>query len=223
MSNQFFVYKTNHITNVGGITPAQPNTGHLGLSMRRGWFLGVIDSSELNWFQTAKEFNINPCSEVEAAGFQLLDVTQLPVDGGSPATDPNNMRSLTEQELLLQRAGEAFMAKLTLRPRVAAFIGDQDDQMSDLAKRVALLERSLFMIYAVLQSESVMSAIPEPWHTLMATAHADFLSGALRDPIDIRPDGYMSVYNILKERGGTLTDELATYYASAMSSGAGEE
>jgi len=215
MSNQYFVYKTNHITNIGGITPAQPTTGHLGISMKRGWFLGVIDSSELNWFQTAKEFNINPCSELEAQGFQLLDVTQLPVDPANQI-DPSSMRELTTEELTLQQVGEAFIAKLQLRPRVAAFVGDQDDQMSDLAKRVALLERGVLMMYAVLQSEEVMSAIPEPWHTVLTTAHADFVAGTLKDPIDIRPDGYMSVYNILKERGNTLTNELAAYYAAAM-------
>jgi hypothetical protein len=214
MSNQYFVYKTNHITNIGGITPSLPTTGHLGISVKRGWFLGVIDSSELNWFQTAKEFNINPCSELEAQGFQLLDVTQLPADPSDPLSE--TMRELTENELALQQVGEAFIAKLELRPRVTAFVGDQDDQMSDLAKRVALLERGLLMMYAVLQNESIMSAIPEPWHTLLTTAHTDFINGNLKDPIDIRPDGYMNVYNILKERGGVLTDELASYYAKAM-------
>lgn len=213
MANQYFVYKTNHVTNIGGITPALPKTGHLGLALKRGWFLGVIDSSELDWFQSAKEFNINPCTELEAQGFMLLDVTQIYTS--TPGMPNYTVRELTAEELQLQQLGEAFIAKLKLRPRVAAFVGDQDDQMSDLAKRVALLERCLFMLYAVLQSTSPM---PEPWHTLLTTAHADFVAGTLKDPVDIRPDGYMSVYNILKERGNTLTAELATYYAAAMPS-----
>lgn len=215
MSNQYFVYKTNYVTNIGGITPPQPITGYLGITVRRGWYLGIIDETELNWFQTAKEFNINPCTEQEALGFQLLDVTQLPVDtmGGSPEQE---MRELTNEEKMLQAIGEAFVAKLELRPRVAAYVGDQDDQMSDLAKRVALLERGVLMMYDVLRREEVMSAIPEPWNTVLATAYNDFILGELRDPIDIRPDGYMSVYEILKSRGAILTDELATYYAKAM-------
>lgn len=210
MSNQYFVYKTNHITNIGGITPPLPHTGHLGLAVQNGWFLGVIDHTELDWFQKAKEFNINPCTEEEANGFKLVGVTQIRLED-------HTTRELTEEELVLQKIGEAFLAKLELRPRVAAMVGDQDDQMSDLAKRIALLERCIFMMYNAMKTASTPITIPEPWSTLLDTAYTDFTTQNLKDPVDVRPDGYINVYEILKARGNILTEQLITYYQQAMS------
>jgi len=220
MTTRYFVYKTNYITNVGGITPPQPETGHLGLGYYNGWYLGQIDESELDWFQKAREFNINPCTPQVAQGFPLLnlaaDVTTI--EETDEVTMETIVRPLTSAELECKAEATSFIAKLSLRPRIVSSVGDQDDQMSDLAKRTALIERCLFAIFDSLPVEviSKMTTDYPEWAALMTKTSSDFKTGALVDPIDVRPDGYDNIYEILKLRSNALTAALAEYYALSM-------
>lgn len=210
MAYKYFIYKLNNITGVGGITPPQPVNGDLGLSTYADWYLGRVDETELEYFNKASEFKITPCSADEASGFYFLGVTQVLTD---PA-DPNSvLRDLTASELTLKANAQALIAKMSLRPGVSTGVGDLDDQMADIAKRIALLERCFIYLY---KKQLDGTAIPEPWATIMSTFYTDFTTGAIKDPIDIRPDGYQAIYTGLKTKSNDLTNIMATYYTNFM-------
>ncbi len=208
MAYQYFTYKLNNVTNIGGIVPPQPDNGDLGIYTYGDWYVGRVDTTNLDYFQKAKEFNLNPCTESEALGFQYLAVTQV------TDSSTGELRDLNSDELTLKAAAAGFLAKLALRPRVAAFVGDQDDQLSDMAKRIALLERCFIMLAHAQMTEADAPTIAEPWKTIMETFYTDYTAGNLKDPIDIRSDGPLAIYTTLRDRSNALTEQLRQYYIS---------
>jgi len=210
MAYKYFIYKLNNITGVGGITPPQPVSGDLGLAAFNDWYLGRVDDTNLNYFNKASEFKITPCTNEEANGFYLLGVTQVFSEPGNPESA---LRDLTTEETTLKTIAQALIAKMSLRPNVSNGVGDIDDQMADIAKRIALLERCFIHLY---NKEVNNVTIPEPWATIMATFLTDLITQAIKDPIDIRSDGYLAIYNSLKEKSNDLTTIMQSYYSAFM-------
>lgn len=204
----YFLYKANNITNIGGVVPPQPKTGHLGLCYYDGWFLGCIEASELSYIQKNKEYNFQICNEEIANGFKLLGVTSIQEN---PEDEP---RDLTVDELFLQKKANDFLTKLNVRLQISATVGDPDDQIADITKGLALLERCVYAMYKAGKANGVV--LEEPWETLLNMAVTDFENKTLVDPIDFRPDGYSGVYEIIKSRRVSLVSSLVPYYNEVM-------
>jgi hypothetical protein len=208
MTTKYFLYKANNITRIGGVVPPQPKTGHLGMACNNDWYLGCIDESELDYFQRNKEYNIQPCSSEEASGFKLLGLTTIQE---GPEDEP---RDLTEEELAHQKKAEILISKLSIRPVISSSIGDIDDQLADVTKGLALLERCVYAIYKACKDKGV--ALEEPWESLLETAVNEFDAGTLVDPIDFKPGGYVGVYETIKARRIELVTKLSPYYEKTV-------
>ena len=113
MAQQYFVYKPHFIPNVGGVMPTPPVNGHLGLAVYEGWFLGVVDTSEISWFGGQKDNVIVQCSNEEGVGFKFLGVTQV-MDENAPEGEAGMpvMRDLTADELNLKQVAQTFFNNL---------------------------------------------------------------------------------------------------------------
>lgn len=196
----WFVYKPVRSSFAGSAMPPQPTTGALGLGSCQGWYVGWVDSSESGvYLNRIKEFNPLPLTESAAAGIPLVDAV----------LNPAEPRSWTPAELQNISDAKDFLAKVAVRPVVQCLVGDVDDQMADMAKRVAIIERCVIFLYA---RASRNAEIPDLWKNLMNRFYDDYVAGRIKDPVDIRPDGILSVYEILKVRCNMLANIMAEYY-----------
>jgi len=195
----YFVYKLNRIPGIGGIMPTSGVDEDLGLAVFGEWYLGKCENA--TYLDTMREFSPYPCSDDVGAGFRFLGVETV--------LDGEEERPLNEAEIALKATAQMFVAKLTLRPTIETQVGDTADQMADMAKRVALLERAVIHIYGHVKNET---PIPDEWVALLDLFYSDITTQAILDPVDIRPDGYDGVYAILKGRSNDLTEIMRPFY-----------
>lgn len=195
----YFVYKLNHIPQIGGAMPITADDGDMGLAVYGDWYLGrCVDPTFLD---TIREFTPFPCSDEVAQGFRFLGVDTV--------LEGEEERPLTGEEIAFKTAAQMFVAKLVLRPTIETQVGDSPDQMADMAKRVALLERAVIHIYGYIKHGT---EIPAGWTAILEQFASDLSVGDIQDPVDIRPDGYEAIYAKLRERSNTLTGIMSTYY-----------
>lgn len=196
----WFVYKPVQSSFAGSAMPLAPTTGALGLGSYLGWYVGWVDSAESGvYLNRIKEFNPLPLTESAAAGIPLL----------AAVANPTEPRTYTPTELQHISDAKDVITKILVRPTVQCLVGDVDDQMADMAKRVAIIERCVIFMYA---KEARGAALPDLWKNLMDRFYDDYVAGRIKDPVDVRPDGILSVYEILKARCNTLTGIMAEYY-----------
>jgi hypothetical protein len=177
MTDTYFVYKANRITGIGGIVPSGDVSTDLGLTSKRDWYLGK--TSDPTFINKIKEFNPIFIDNTTASGFVFLDTNFVHEDDGFGSfTD----RSLTVYEEELKSSAEKFMNKLQVRADIEAEVGDVYDLISDLSKRLALIERAVvYTMRNILNGDP----IPAKYQTLVTTMATLFVTNPVTDPVDI--------------------------------------
>lgn len=201
MSDTYFVYKANRITGIGGVVPKAPASTDLGLGSKREWYLGrTTDPSVFNYI---REYNPIVISPTTASGFRFIDVDQVSEDGG-PGVGVTT-RDLTTYEESLKTAAEKFMDKLEVRAEIESEVGDIYDLVSDLSKRLALIERAVvYMMRNILNGDP----IPQKYQDLANTMATLFATDPVTDPVDICGIGENDLVSYLGNRVRKISEIL---------------
>ncbi len=210
MADRYFVYKLCFIQGIGGVQPKPSATMQMGMACMPGeWILGKIDESELSYLDKIREYSPILCSKNVADGIPLMFVDELPVESEEMAMEPE-MRPLNAEELADKAAALAFYAKLLVRPPIEVISGDTPDQIADLAKRLTIIERALAHMFDKMETST---EIPADYVSLLTQYVTDLKNSDIRDPIDVRTETIMQIYEKLKARSNALTDIMASYYS----------
>lgn len=177
MIDTYFVYKANNVTSIGGIVPVNTEDTDLGLYNKRDWYLGKTTAP--SFINQIREFNPIVVDATTASGFRYLDTDSVVEDDGYGTI---TSRSLTTYEETLKAAAEKFMNKLDIRSKIESEVGDVYDLISDLSKRLALIERAVvYVMRNILNGDPV----PEKYQTLSTTMATLFTIDPVTDPVDI--------------------------------------
>jgi hypothetical protein len=177
MADTYFVYKANRITGIGGIVPKNNEYTDLGLYNKREWYLGK--TSDPTFFNYIREFNPIVVDSTTASGFKYLDSAGVIEDDGFGNI---TTREFTTYEESLKTSAEKFMDKLEVRAKIESEVGDVYDLISDLSKRLALIERALvYTMRNILNGDP----IPTKYQNLVNTMATLFVTDPVTDPVDI--------------------------------------
>lgn len=177
MSDTYFVYKANKVTSIGGIVPTGNASTDLGLCSKRDWYLGK--TTDVEFINQIREFNPIVIDATTASGFSYIDTSNI-IDNDDG--DTITYRDLTVYEESLKSAAEKFMNKLQVRAKIESEVGDVYDLLSDLSKRLALIERAVvYTMRNVLNGDP----IPAKYQALVTTMATLFVTNPVTDPVDI--------------------------------------
>jgi uncharacterized protein YeeX (DUF496 family) len=151
----YFIYKSQNIANIGGVFPkTSDDEFKLGLGVFEDYYLGEVTS--IDSIVKIKEYFVYFLTDEEAEGFKLLNVNKILID---PSDVESKERDLNENELANKALAEKVILKLKLRNKIYNNVGDLEDLISDLSKRLDLLERLVMRtFFYTLKGESV----PQP-------------------------------------------------------------
>lgn len=227
MEKVYFIYTLNFISGVGGVAPElRDESIETGLSNHNGYFLG--STTDINKLNMMREFSPTIIDADTAAGFMLLetdahytyeptiqdimeDIEGVPTKVGETTVNTPVVTPLTEAETTQKAKAQKLITKMGVRVAIEQSVGDTNDLVADLSKRVSMLERALVALF---MHEIDGTEIPEPYKTLVRQIHADIASGALVTDTDKSPDNMFQIYNKLKERQVAIADELGNYYTT---------
>lgn len=148
----YFRWKRIYINGVGGVGANIPNldiTTVTNIGEYKNWVIAYTEN--LEDFKLLSEFDPVLITEGVAKGLPLIGKTQIferigltPIEG--------SWRDLTEQELSWQKEAQDYVYKMDARDNINKDVGDIQDLIADLSKRVDLIERGL--CYLILKTKS---------------------------------------------------------------------
>jgi hypothetical protein len=208
--NTYFLYRNNNIANFGPVIPAYQAGVTLNLYHHDGLTLGSMDDelAPKNYLDHIREYSPVVVSEQVAKGYPLIGITQL-LESQDENGENKVFRDLTAEEAAAQKAAEEILAKLGMRSQIELVVGDQADLLSDLGKRLAILDRIVLSLVDVVENAGEMS--PE----IKAVADqykADHAAKLITDTIDINGKTLMENYLALRDRNNTISEILTGYY-----------
>lgn len=201
-----FIFKnTQYRKGLGGTMP--PDT-HIK-SSKGYYYLG--ETADTN-FQDILQWEPMPVSQQVVDGFNLLNVTQVSVNPDDP--EDETMRDLNSTELENKHAAEKALKKIETRSQIHGQVGDIYDLVSDLSKRLGLLERiTARTIDFIYNDSSISSEIPQAFKDGYGVLLNDYLSyidgGTLRDRVDIEDN--TELFTKLVDRNNTITNIVEDY------------
>ncbi len=206
MANYHFVYRPLDITSIGGVVPnlSESDGAYLGQIVCGDWYAGYVTDPKL--LMHYKAYGFIPLSENDYDGIDLYakagdSTSYIDVDGSEHV--------LTGPESTKRDDGKQFINKLELRGNIDSTVGDLYDLISDIAKRMAIVERG----HAHLMDKVLNSvAVPTDYSDLSATLLTDTSSGVITDIIDISGDSLSAIYTKLKTRINNISTILANYF-----------
>lgn len=204
-----FLYKLNYITNIGGVTPRTEEQVDLGLAVVDGLYLGRInaETDATGYLLSIAEHAPVVISAQEAAGFPLVHVTEI--REGNPGEETT--RALTAEETAAKNAAIALLAKLGVRTAISINVGDLSDLVSDLSKRLALVDRIVLALFDVVENAGEM---PADIKAVADKYKADHTAKLITDAIDINGKTLMQNYEILRDRNNAISNILTSYYGA---------
>jgi uncharacterized protein YeeX (DUF496 family) len=98
-------------------------------------------------------------------------------------------RELTEEEIANKAKAELFLIKLETRAKITANIGDNNDLIADINKRISILERITYQTLDYLYSQSeLIDVIPAELQNAYGSLLNNYVNmistGDLKDAID---------------------------------------
>ena len=156
----YFIYNLNR-TNLGGFHPEIniENTFNFNLFTYGEWRVGNVEIPDELYL--ISEFNPIIISEEEAFGIQFIGKTKK---YSFSIKSPDLIEEdLTPTELKQKALAEKLIKKLTVRKEIETQVGDTEDLIADLSKRIDLCE---FVIYSLLINKFSKQNLPESFHTL---------------------------------------------------------
>ena len=138
----YFLYKINRISNIGGVHPFLKDDSTIELSIHEfdGWNLGTTEN--INELYIYDEFNPIIISEDIGIGFTYLDKSGIIT--GQDGFVIDIVRPFNSTELSQRNKALRFMKKLKIRKEIESVVGSDADLITDLSNRVDLLESLLF-------------------------------------------------------------------------------
>jgi methionyl-tRNA synthetase len=99
-------------------------------------------------------------------------------------------RELTEEEIANKAKAELFLIKLETRAKITANIGDNNDLIADINKRISILERITYQTLDYLYSQSeLIDVIPAELQNAYGSLLNNYVNmistGDLKDVIDL--------------------------------------
>jgi hypothetical protein len=99
-------------------------------------------------------------------------------------------RELTEEEIANKAKAELFLIKLETRAKITANIGDNNDLIADINKRISILERITYQTLDYLYSQSeLIDDIPAELQNTYGSLLNNYVNmistGDLKDAIDL--------------------------------------
>jgi hypothetical protein len=99
-------------------------------------------------------------------------------------------RELTEEEIANKAKAELFLIKLETRAKITANIGDNNDLIADINKRISILERITYQTLNYLYSQSeLIDDIPAELQNAYGSLLNNYVNmistGDLKDAIDL--------------------------------------
>jgi hypothetical protein len=99
-------------------------------------------------------------------------------------------RELTEEEIANKAKAELFLIKLETRAKITANIGDNNDLIADINKRISILERITYQTLDYLYSQSeLIDDIPAELQNAYGSLLNNYVNmistGDLKDAIDL--------------------------------------
>ena len=209
MSEYYFLYRPIRVGNMGGVLPTRydKNTITLGLGEREGYYLGkTVDPASV---EDIKEFFIRFITEEEARGFQLLGVNKIREE--SPDNPEGTERDLTEEEQQAQNKAYNLILKLKLRSKINSRIGDTEEIIADLTKRIELLERLLLRVmYYQLSGQEIPEELKQSYLPLIQAYVQSVDNGNFKSRIDV--EDVHEVFGRLTVRFNEITNIVKEEY-----------
>ena len=203
----YFIYKPNFIAGIGGVMPPEEHdTTKLRIGEIDGWYLGKTE--DINLLHRIREFNPIVISQNAFEGFKYYNTTST-IDPNSPDKENPILIPLTTEQLAQKDEFNKVLSKLNIRSKVETQIGDVNDIISDLSKRLVLLERICLSLF---NNVTLSTPIPQEHTDLVAQLTSDLQTQLVKDPIDVSSDTLMDIYNKLKERNNILTTIMDEYF-----------
>jgi len=205
----YFLYKPQNISNLGGVfpNPQPPEEFTLGITERRGYYLGYTDNPEN--IHKIKDYFVCWLDDDTAEGFKLLDVTQIPED---PSDPESAMRDLTDDELAKQKKAENLVLKLSFRHKLYSLSNlDLEDMFADLTKRVEMLERlCIRAFYYIFNGQDIPQELKDKYLPLIESA----INAIDTEGIQLRVDyeDVSAIFDKIKERAATIDSLVKTEY-----------
>jgi hypothetical protein len=193
----YFIYKLLDNNRYGKFMPPQSKLGidsELGLAVNEPWYLGKCN--DIRYLDEILEFDPYLITTDVALGFGLLNVNYVPdIDATSYSYNANiKLRPLNEQELYYKTCAKQLFDKYELRYNITTKIGDTNDLLADINRKVSLLERIVFQyILDPNSNEMVNTYIP-----LMQDYFYKLITGVYKDSIDF--EDHTELFHKLKLR-----------------------
>jgi hypothetical protein len=207
----WFIYKLIQ-SNQGKMMPPPPG-GHLpeckvelGLKEFNGWYLGNCD--DLLYIDDILEYQPAIITESQAQGFLLLGITQLFAENGNPMNP--EYRDLTEEELALQSEAKKMEDMFNLRYDITQAVGDYGNIISDLNRKVSLLERIVFTFIL----NPTDTKLQETYIPMIQEYFSKLSDSTFKDSIDF--EAHPELFNKLKTRDTAYVDVLLAYAYKQM-------
>jgi len=203
----YFIYKPQNIANIGGVFPkTNDDEFSLGLGVYKYYYLGSVVSTNL--IHKIKDYFISFLTDDEAEGFKLLSVNDIPID---PSDIDSERRPLNETELANKALANKIMLKLELREKIYKDVGDIDDLIADMSKRIDLIERLVMRIfYFILNKQDVPQELLDAYLPMIANYITAVDSGQVKMRADLEDP--QEVFNSLAVRYTTITNLVKTEY-----------
>lgn len=197
----YFVYTANSVPGVGGVTPQGVR---IGIAAHKNIKAGCC-SDPLDLLSIS-EFSPIIVTEDEAMGLNLVGLTEInDVMGG-------DIRPLNDVELARQAAAEKLVKKLRARFRINAEVGDAQDLLADVAKRLAMLERMvMLMAHEQLNGVAIDQATKDLFMALVKNYVDGISADTLKDRIDLEDTA--ELFNRLGARATAIAGIIAEEYA----------
>jgi uncharacterized protein YeeX (DUF496 family) len=175
------------------------------------YYLGEIDETE---FWKIKIFQPIPVSDEVASGFYLLNTDTITEESSAGEI---TTRDLTDEETSNKEAAELFFEKLEIRSQISANVGDNNDLIADINKRISLLERIVYQTLDYLYSSSelvddIPSDLQDSYGDLLNDYANKVENGEITDCVDL--EGVDNIYDKIINRINTTSTICLNYIAS---------
>lgn len=203
----YFLYTFQNMANIGGVFPrTEKDEFTLGISAFKELYLGTVVDPEL--INKISNYFICFIDEDVAEGFKIISAKRLPIDPSSPES---KSRDLTEKELALQAKAKALVLKLKLRPKIYREIGDINDMVADMSKRIDLLEKILLKTtFFLFQDTEIPQAMKDTYLPMITKYISDIENDTIKAKEDLEDP--QTLFDKLAARKSTIAKIVKSEY-----------
>ena len=196
----YFLYK-----NLQGLHP-KSNTIGIGLASYGEFTVGSVQN--IGELDKVREFSPIIISEDLLNGIKIINI-----ESGVTLGIDDEIITLTAEQILLQNEAKIFFKKLEIRKNIQNVIGDTEDQLADVSKRLALLERlAVRILLPIMKGEAIPVELVTAYQPMLEAIITAVDNGTAKDRVDLEdPTAQMNSIMTKSTQISDIVEEYITY------------